>query len=100
MNCVFDEKSISPTLTTMQGGNTQPKVLIKNPPMGVSTIELNDNTYGVRKLTPKECWRLMGFEDYQFEKAQSVNSNSQLYKQAGNSIVVPVISYIFKNLFK
>lgn len=42
----------------------------------------------------------MGFEDYQFEKAQSVNSNNQLYKQACNSIVIPVMSYIFKNLFK
>lgn len=100
MNCVFDEKSISPTLTTMQGGNLQPKVLIKNPPKGVSTIELNGNTYGVRKLTPKECWRLMGFSDSQFEKAESVCSNTQLYKQAGNSIVIPVMSYIFKNLFK
>ena len=100
MNCVFNEKSISPTLTTMQGGNTQPKVLIKNPPKGVSTIELNDNTYGVRKLTPKECWRLMGFSDSQFEKAESVCSNTQLYKQAGNSIVVDVMEYIFKNLFK
>ena len=42
----------------------------------------------------------MGFSDEQFEKAQAVNSNSQLYKQAGNSIVVPVMCYIFKNLFK
>lgn len=100
MNCVFDEKSISPTLTTMQGGNTQPKVLVNNPPKGVATIELKGNDYAVRRLTPKECWRLMGFSDEQFEKAQAVNSNSQLYKQAGNSIVVPVMSCIFKNLFK
>ena len=42
----------------------------------------------IRKLTPKECWRLMGFEDTDFEKASQVNSNTQLYKQAGNSIVV------------
>lgn len=54
----------------------------------------------IRKLTPKECWRLMGFSDSQFEKAESVCSNTQLYKQAGNSIVIPVMSYIFKNLFK
>lgn len=94
------KKALVLHLLLCKGGNTQPKVLIKNPPKGVSTIELNDNTYGVRKLTPKECWRLMGFEDYQFEKAQSVNSNNQLYKQAGNSIVIPVMSYIFKNLFK
>ena len=52
----------------------------------------------IRKLTPKECWRLMGFDDADFEKAASVNSNSQLYKQAGNSIVVDVLYYIFKNM--
>ena len=53
----------------------------------------------VRKLTPKECWRLMGFSDEDFEKASKVNSNSQLYKQAGNSIVVNVLEEIFKMLF-
>lgn len=54
----------------------------------------------VRKLTPKECWRLMGFDDEDFEKAASVNSNSQLYKQAGNSIVVDVLYYIFENMLR
>ena len=49
----------------------------------------------IRKLTPKECWRLMGFDDEDFEKASKVNSNTQLYKQAGNSIVVDVLCYIF-----
>lgn len=53
----------------------------------------------IRKLTPLECWRLMGFTDEQFYKAEKVNSNSQLYKQAGNSIVADVLYYIFKNLF-
>ena len=52
----------------------------------------------IRKLTPKECWRLMGFDDIDVEKAQQVNSNAQLYKQAGNSIVVNVLEAIFKNL--
>jgi DNA (cytosine-5)-methyltransferase 1 len=52
----------------------------------------------IRKLTPKECWRLMGFEDKDFEKASKVNSNTQLYKQAGNSIVVNVLEAILKNL--
>lgn len=52
----------------------------------------------VRKLTPKECWRLMGFSDEDFEKASKVNSNTQLYKQAGNSIVVNVLMAIFKEL--
>ena len=54
----------------------------------------------IRKLTPKECWRLMGFDDEDFEKASRVNSNSQLYKQAGNSIVVNVLEAIFKELIK
>lgn len=54
----------------------------------------------IRKLTPKECWRLMGFDDEDFEKASKVNSNTQLYKQAGNSICVPVLMAIFKELIK
>ena len=54
----------------------------------------------IRKLTPKECWRLMGFDDEDFEKASKVNSHSQLYKQAGNSIVVNVLMAIFDNLLQ
>lgn len=54
----------------------------------------------IRKLTPKECWRLMGFDDEDFDKAAQVNSKTQLYKQAGNSIVVNVLEAIFKELFK
>lgn len=56
------------------------------------------NNLRIRKLTPKECWRLMGFDDEDFEKASKVNSNSQLYKQAGNSIVVNVLEDILRNL--
>jgi DNA (cytosine-5)-methyltransferase 1 len=52
----------------------------------------------IRKLTPKECFRLMGFSDEDFAKAEAVNSNTQLYKQAGNSIVVDVIAHIFTQL--
>ena len=54
----------------------------------------------IRKLTPKECWRLMGFDDEDFDRASKVNSNSQLYKQAGNSICVPVLEAILLNLLK
>lgn len=54
----------------------------------------------IRKLTPKECYRLMGFDDEDFYKAEAVNSNSQLYKQAGNSIVVDVIEKIYEKLFE
>ena len=52
----------------------------------------------IRKLTPKEYFRLQGFDDDSFHKAEVVNSNTQLYKQAGNSICVPVVEYIIKAL--
>lgn len=52
----------------------------------------------VRRLTPRECWRLQGFPDWAFDKAQEVNSNSQLYKQAGNSVTVNVIAEIARRL--
>lgn len=69
---------------------------------GVSTTHCG--TFGVtdgsriRKLTPRECWRLQGFPDWAFDKAQEVNSNSQLYKQAGNSVTVNVIEAIATKL--
>ena len=56
------------------------------------------NNMRIRKLTPKECWRLMGWDDESFAKAESVNSNSQLYKQAGNGIVVNCFAAIVKEL--
>lgn len=67
------------------------------------TLECSDTmgtlqNYRIRKLTPKECWRLMGFDDEDFEKAEKVNSNTQLYKQAGNSIVVNVLEGILRSL--
>lgn len=55
--------------------------------------------FRIRKLTPLECWRLMSFSDEDFRKAEQVNSNSQLYKQAGNSIVVNCLEGIFSQLF-
>ena len=54
--------------------------------------------FRIRKLTPRECWRLQGFPDWAFDKAQEVNSNSQLYKQAGNSVTVSVIAAIAERL--
>lgn len=72
------------------------------PTIGCSSIK-NENIgiidgTRVRRLTPKECWRLMGFDDIAFSRAAKKVSNSQLYKQAGNSIVVPVLEEIFKQL--
>ena len=58
----------------------------------------NNEPFRIRKLTPLEYWRLMGFDDEDFRKAEAVNSNSQLYKQAGNSIVVNVLEGILRNL--
>lgn len=52
----------------------------------------------IRKLTPRECWRLQGFPDWAFDKAQEVNSNSQLYKQAGNSVTVPLMEFVAKRM--
>ena len=77
---------ISPTLTSAMG-------------FGGGHVPMHNYNYRIRKLTPKECWRLMGFNDDDFEKAEKVNSNTQLYKQAGNSIVVNVLEAIFRNLF-
>lgn len=89
-NCI-EIQDYAPTLTTScnsAGGYTSVLIKQKAP------------DYRIRKLTPKECWRLMGFNDSDFEKAVDAGvSNSQLYKQAGNSIVVDVLYYIFKNLF-
>ena len=67
-------------------------------------IEIDTYKYDnirIRKLTPKECFRLMGFSDRDFEAAKNAEiSNSQLYKQAGNSIVVDVLYYIYVELYK
>ena len=65
---------------------------------GGGNVPIFQNNLRIRKLTPKECWRLMGFDDADFEKAEKVNSNTQLYKQAGNSIVVNVLEAILNNL--
>lgn len=119
----------SPTLSTMQGGNREPKVIVamrgRNPdnPSDRTTgspteqrLEPNmsgtsncltsvqkDNLvlepkYRIRKLTPRECGKLMGVSDENISKMAAVNSNTQLYKQFGNSIVVDVMCAMFKNL--
>jgi DNA (cytosine-5)-methyltransferase 1 len=52
----------------------------------------------IRRLTPRECWRLQGFPDEAFDKARKVNSDTQLYKQAGNSVTIPVVAEIIGRL--
>jgi len=78
---VYGTDGIAPTLSTMQGGGQEPKILIENTK--------------IRKITPLEAWRLQGFPDWAFERAKQAGlSDSQLYKQAGNGVTVPVIKAI------
>lgn len=130
---IYDVDGISPTLNTMQGGDRQPKIRVKEATkQGFAEAEIGDSVnlshpnsktrrgrvgkqiantlltgesqgvvepdFRIRKLTPRECWRLQGFPDWAFDKAQEVNSNSQLYKQAGNSVTVNVIEVIAREL--
>ena len=117
---IYDKEGLSPTLDVMQDGWRQPSIIQIGNYMpsnhdasrivdseGIApTVKENHGTVTatninlrIRKLTPKECWRLMGFSDEDFKKAQNIpTSNTQLYKQAGNSIVVNVLEKIFKNL--
>ena len=89
-NAAKTDGTYSPTLTSAMGmGGGQIPLFVK------SAIP-----YRIRKLTPRECWRLQGFPDLAFDKAQEVNSNSQLYKQAGNSVTVNVIKAIAERLDK
>lgn len=103
---IFDVEGLARTLKAGGGSGNIPKIVQK--PRGFNkggehevAPTLSSNSWHennllksgirIRKLTPRECWRLQGFPDWAFEKAQEVNSNSQLYKQAGNSVTVPVI---------
>ena len=139
MDCIkraYATDKVSPTLTTMQGGMREPKILTlpcicasrgRNPDnpsdrtAGAPTeqrLEFNtkgtsntittvqkdnyvvEKAYRIRKLTPRECFRLMGMRDDDIDKIQAAGiSNTQQYKMAGNSIVVNVLEAIFKNLF-
>ena len=143
---VYSTDGLAPTLSTMQGGGQEPKIIQKArgfnkggqhsiaPTLSSNSYQENNlvkivdfynkitknevgtltssgggstvragsfgitDGYRIRKLTPRECWRLQGFPDWAFDKAQEVNSNSQLYKQAGNSVTVNVIAEIAKRL--
>lgn len=157
---VYSDEGISPTLTSMEGGNRQPKIIddmyknrekreyekycptLRGERNGLKVVEpkievklpgaygrdfgskgkiqedicdtlqaamgcgggnvpMHNYDYRIRKLTPKECWRLMGFDDSDIDKAIEVGmSNTQLYKQAGNSIVVNVLERILEGVFR
>lgn len=130
---VYDIEGISPTLNTMQGGDRQTKIRVREATkQGFAEASVGDSVnlahpnsktrrgrvgkqiantlltgesqgvvelnFRIRKLTPRECWRLQGFPDWAFDKAQEVNSKTQLYKQAGNSVTVNVIKAIAERL--
>lgn len=132
-NRIYDVVGCNPTLSTMQGGNQEPKILesqivtmrgrnTENPSdrtagsptaqrlepnaqgmcNSLTTVQKDnlvmEKQYRIRKLTPRECGRLMGVSDEDISKMAAVNSNTQLYKQFGNSIVVDVMCAMFKNL--
>lgn len=119
---IYDPDGCSPTLNTCGGGSHEPKIVqIGN--VNPSGKGMNGNVFSedglaptlttnkgegnkiltgirIRKLTPKETFRLMGFSDSAYDAASKVASNSQLYKQSGNSIVVDVLYYILVELYK
>lgn len=119
---VYNTKGLSPALNCMRGGGLEPKIAIptltpdrvnkrqngrrfkeNGDPMFTLTSQdrhgIITNDIRIRKLTPLECWRLQGFTDEQFYKAKDSGvSNSQLYKQAGNSVTVNVVDAIVKCL--
>lgn len=94
---VIEDGKICPTLKTE---NIPEVIELGNPKFYNFLYEINGEVYliRIRKLTPNECWRLMGFRDEDFKKAEKKNSNSQLYKQAGNSICTPCLMGIFSQL--
>ena len=123
---IYETTYVAPTITTCNGGNAEPKIIERTciiskipewhqrgviysdnalaPTLCASDYKtpklISDTSYRVRKLTPKECWRLMGFDDIDIDNCSKVGmSNTQLYKQAGNSIVVNVLQAIFRTLF-
>lgn len=85
---IYSEEGIAPAMHTCGGGNTEPKVE-------------RDNLRIVRKLTPKEAHRLMGFDDIDYERCEDVGmSDTQGYKQSGNSIVTTAIALLIEHLYK
>ena len=107
---VWNTNKLSPTLTTMQGGNRQPMIIednksltkgySKTPRVEVNGIRIVEN-FRIRKLTPRECYKLMGltFEDCDKAKAIGV-ADTHLYKQAGNGIITNCCELLAEHLYK
>ena len=112
-NLLYDKDGLSSCICAVTGVKQPPTMIIEEKqivaresiclsPKGFDKFvyEIDGRLYliRIRKLTPKECWRLMNFTDEDYEKAESVNSQTQLYKEAGNAIVVSVLMAIFSQL--
>ncbi|HEL1193695.1 TPA: DNA (cytosine-5-)-methyltransferase [Streptococcus equi subsp. zooepidemicus] len=97
-------KQMANTLTTssQQGVVVSALEYLKDKWFEVTGFLVGDKLYRlrIRKLTPRECFRLQGFPDWAFDRAEAISSKSQLYKQAGNSVSVPVIAAIARELKK
>lgn len=85
---IYSPDGLSPTLTCVKGGGIEPKIL------------LSRNPNVIRKLTPREFWRLQGFTDEQFSRVRPLQSDAQLYKQAGNSVSIPIVYELGKNIIE
>ena len=85
---IYSPHGLSPTLTCVKGGGIEPKIL------------LSRNPNVIRKLTPREFWRLQGFTDSQFDTCAKIQSNAQLYKQAGNSVSIPIVYELGKKIIE
>lgn len=116
---VWDKEMLAPTLTTaceekiitlgniMPSGHSAGRVVstnglsptvMENHGLAITIGDNVDNNFIIRKLTPRECWRLMDFDKDAFDKVKDNISDTQLYKQAGNAIVVSCLEHIFKNI--
>lgn len=89
---IYSTEGLAPTQNTNTGGGNNTKVMLEAEKQGVKRIR-------IRKLIPNECFRLMGVKDDEFKQISQGISDSQLYKLAGNSIVVDVLEKLFENLF-
>lgn len=89
---VYHSDALSPCITNISGGGGREPMII------VLRMNGSEKRCRIRKLTPRECFRLMGVSDENASKMLAVNSNTQCYKQAGNSIVVPVLMAIFSQM--
>lgn len=81
------------------GGGAAPTVLRSDGKIEVFEEQTTDGYLEISILTPRECWRLMGFPEWAYMRASRVSSETQLYNQAGNSIVVEVLEAIFRTMF-